>query len=284
MRIKVNGTHLFVDIEGAGLVPDGATMRHKPTLLLLHGGPGFDHSVFKPAFSQLSDVAQIVYVDHRGNGRSDRDDPSGWNLAQWGDDVRGLCDVLGIEKPIVYGVSFGGFVAQSYATRHPDHPSKLVLCSTAAYMDWPVMFEAFAAVGGPKAADLARARWLSPNDESRRAYREHCYPLYAVNPRADPLADGRALVFDPVNQHFAADEFQRMDFRPELWRIRCPTLVMAGDRDPMTPMAYSETIARHLPQHLVRLERFEACGHGIVRDQSERHFQVLRDFIRQEPV
>ena len=41
---------LFVDIEGAGLVPDGATMRAQPTLVLLHGGPGYDHSGFKPAF------------------------------------------------------------------------------------------------------------------------------------------------------------------------------------------------------------------------------------------
>jgi len=58
-------------------------------------------------------------MDHRGNGRSSHDDPPTWSLAQWGDDVRGMCDALGIVKPIVYSVSFGGFVAQSYATRHP---------------------------------------------------------------------------------------------------------------------------------------------------------------------
>jgi pimeloyl-ACP methyl ester carboxylesterase len=61
---------LYVDVENSGLIPDGDRMREKPSLLLLHGGPGFDHSGFKPAFSALSDVAQIVYYDHRGNGRS----------------------------------------------------------------------------------------------------------------------------------------------------------------------------------------------------------------------
>ena len=81
--------------------------------------------MYKPAFSVLSDIVQIVYFDHRGNGRSKGGDPATWNLAQWGDDVKGLCDVLGIERPIVYGGSFGGFVAQSYAARHPDHPAKL---------------------------------------------------------------------------------------------------------------------------------------------------------------
>ena len=61
MRVLVNGVRLFFDVEGAGLVPEGPTMREKPTILLLHGGPGFDHSIYKPAFSALADVAQVIY-------------------------------------------------------------------------------------------------------------------------------------------------------------------------------------------------------------------------------
>ena len=71
MHVLVNGVRLFFDVEGAKLVPDGPVMREKPTVLLLHGGPGFDHSIFKPAYSALADVAQVIYLDHRGNGRSD---------------------------------------------------------------------------------------------------------------------------------------------------------------------------------------------------------------------
>jgi proline iminopeptidase len=132
MFVEVNGAKLFFDVEGAGLVPDGPTMRAKPTLLLLHGGPGFDHSSYKPAFPALADIAQIIYLDLRGNGRSSGEDPKTWNLGQWGDDVRAFCEVLGIEKPIVYGASFGGMVALAYATRHPAHPGKLILVSTEA--------------------------------------------------------------------------------------------------------------------------------------------------------
>ncbi len=51
MRVLVNGAQLFFDVEGASHVPDGPSMREKPTLLLLHGGPGFDHSIYKPAYS-----------------------------------------------------------------------------------------------------------------------------------------------------------------------------------------------------------------------------------------
>ena len=280
MHITVNGARLYFDVEGPGLVPDGKSMRQRPTLLLLHGGPGFDHSSFKPAFSTLTDIAQVVYLDHRGNGRSDYGDPSTWNLAQWGDDVRAFCDVLGIEKPIVYGVSFGGFVAQSYATRHPDHPGKLVLASTAARPEWPAVFAAFERIGGAEARRLAEAYWLNPTHEGRIAYREICHPLYYTRPAPDPDASARAIVHDPVNLHFAGDEFKRMDFRAALARITCPTLVMAGDSDPITPLAFSQTIVDSLPPALVRFEQFADCGHGIARDAPDKLFATLRDFIR----
>src|SRR5262245_58636385 len=118
MHILVNGVRLFFDVEGAKLVPDGNAMREKPTLILLHGGPGCDHSISKPAYSALADIAQVVYLDHRGNGRSDDGPRATWTLAQWGDDVRAFCDALGIVRPVVLGASFGGMVAAAYATRH----------------------------------------------------------------------------------------------------------------------------------------------------------------------
>ena len=132
MRIKIGDSWLFFDVEGAKLRPDGPNMKEVPTLLLLHGGPGFDHSSFKPLMSALTDVAQIVYLDHRSQGRSDRVAPDRWRLANWADDVRDFCEALEITRPVVMGHSFGGFVAMAYATRHPFHPGKLILSSTAA--------------------------------------------------------------------------------------------------------------------------------------------------------
>lgn len=281
MFVRVNGERLFFDVEGAGLVPDGPAMRAKPTLLLLHGGPGFDHTLFKPAFSALADTAQVVYLDLRGNGRSGGGASADWSLAQWGDDVRTFCDALGIEKPIVYGASFGGFVAQSYATRHPDHPGKLVLVSTAAKVEFGVVFEAFERLGGPDARRVAETYWLDPTPGRRAEYSEVCLPLYRTRPQADGDVRRRAVVKPDVAMHFNGphNEHGRMDFRAALHGVRCPVLVMAGDRDPITPMAFSEEIAACLPPHLVRFERFAGCGHGVVPDDPERAFAVLRGFI-----
>ncbi len=193
--------------------------------------------------------------------------------------MRGVCDALGIAKPIVYGVSFGGFVAQSYVTRHSEHPGKLVLASTAARADWPAVFDAFERIGGPEARDLARDYWLTPTPQRRVAYRAQCHPLYCTRPERDEQATARAIVHDPVNLHFATGEFAQMDFQDVLARVACPTLVMVGDRDPITPIAFSETIVGHLPPTLTRFERFSDCGHGIVNDAPQRHFAVLRDFM-----
>jgi len=207
MRVLVNGVRLFFDVEGTKLVPNGPAMRERPTLLLLHGGPGFDHSIYRPAYSALADVAQIIYLDHRGNGRSEDGPQAGWNLAQWGDDVHAFCDVLGVESPIVLGASFGGMVALAYATRHSNRPSKLVLISTEAaggtHRDRRVaLFERF---GGPEVGALARRRFLEigghPDQASLDAWRRLAFPLYTRTPR-DPDMARRAVIRSEVLHWF----------------------------------------------------------------------------------
>ena len=77
MQLEVNGTRLWFDVDGPALVPDGSTMRERPTVVLVHGGPGgFDHTYFKPDFTALTPHAQVVYLDLRDHGRSERHDPT----------------------------------------------------------------------------------------------------------------------------------------------------------------------------------------------------------------
>ena len=287
MHVSVNGVRLFFDVEGAKLVPDGPIMREKPVLLMLHGGPGADHSIYRPAYSALADIAQIVYLDHRGNGRSEDGPRESWNLAQWGDDVRAFCDALGIVDPIVLGASFGGMVALAYATRHPAHPSKLVLISTEAaggsYRERRVaLFERF---GGPEVGALARRRFLQPEaplgQEAREAWRRLAMPVYTRIPR-DPDMARRAINRPEVALHWFAKpggESDTFNMFPELDRIRCPTLVIGGEDDPMHPIESQADIAAALPPSLVQFERFADCGHGVVPDAPERAMALLREFI-----
>ena len=280
MRIPINGVRLYVDIEGAGLVADGPKLREKPTLILLHGGPGADHSIYKPGFSQLSDVAQILYLDHRGNGRSDDGDPALWTLDQWADDLRSVIDTLGITKPIIYGASFGGFVAKAFATKYPDVPGALVLAATSARVDFNVIYDAFTRIGGAEAGKVAQTYWSAPTPERRQAYFETCLPHYSVKgPNPDMMV--RMTVKNPVAMHFngPSNEMGRFDFRAALARVTCPTLVLSGSHDPMMPLPFSEGIVNSLTNSDVTHHTLQNAGHMLENDQSETFFAHLRSFI-----
>lgn len=281
MRIEIEpGVRLYVDVDGCGLVPDGPAMREKPTLILLHGGPGFDHSSFKPVFGQLTDVAQVVYVDHRGHGRSDRRPPQEWNLDTFADDVVRLCAALGIEKPVVLGQSYGGFVAQRYLARHPAHPGRVILSSTSHHFGLARKLAMFEKLGGREARDVAKAFWLDPNAATWAEYERACRPLYNTQPASDPDAKMRTIPVDEILFHTARHELPTMDLRPGLAAVQCPVLVLHGDADPVTPIEDALEIFDALPPQWRRLQRFENVGHGAWRDAPQAAIAAIRAFIR----
>jgi proline iminopeptidase len=278
MHIEINGAPIFFDTVGAKLALDGDTMAERPSLLVMHGGPGFDHSVMRLFFDRFADTHQVIYIDHRGNGRSGGG-PESWTLAQWGDDVQAFCQALGITKPVVYGLSFGGMVAMSYATRHPEHPAKLILASTAARMDLEATYQAMERLGGPDARRIATEFWTEPSQEAAAEYMSVCMPLYNPGAALSEAVRKRAIMRTEVMFHFILGEQRKMDLLPGLANVACPTLVTAGRLDPITPVTCSEAIAAALPAGLVELVVFDEAGHGVHRDEPERAEAVLRQFL-----
>ncbi|HLY81042.1 MAG TPA: alpha/beta hydrolase [Caulobacteraceae bacterium] len=278
MHIDVNGARLYFDVVGSQLAIDGERMVPRPTLLVLHGGPGFDHSGMRPYFDRFADSHQVIYLDHRGNGRSGGD-PADWNLAQWGDDIAGFCAALGIERPAVYGLSFGGMVAMSYAARHPGLPSKLVFSSTAGRMDLTATYAMMERLGGPEARRIAEDFWTNPTEARAGAYIETCMPLYTPGETRDGGDRKRAILRTEVMFHFIEGEQRTMDLLPGLAAVRCPTLVLAGAHDPITPLACAAAIHAALPAGVGELVVFDDAGHGVHRAQPERAEAVLRRFL-----
>jgi len=203
--------------------------------------------------------------------------------------VCAFCDALGIDKPIVLGVSFGGMVAMAYATRHPSHPGKLIVISAEAkggsHLEKRVeLFERF---GGPEVGALARRRFFEekgqPDEATIAEWRRLAMPHYTRKPR-DADAMRRAIIRPDVLQWFARPEVgeaRAFDFFPDLHRISCPTLVMGGEDDPMHPIESQAEIAAAFSPNLVRFERFPACGHGVIHDDPERGLALIRQFITQ---
>ncbi|MCB1645844.1 MAG: alpha/beta hydrolase [Pseudomonadales bacterium] len=283
MKIDINGKKIFFDIEGPEYVTDNGAMVKLPTLILIHGSPGnSDHSVFKPAFSELRDVARILYLDLSGSGRSDDEPGNHFSLDQWADDLVALCDALDIEKPIVLGVSAGGFVAMAYGLRHPDHAAKLILASTQAYLDVERSVAEFGRLGGAEAEAAARTFLAERVDGKTSAdFNQHCMPLYNTTPQPS-----RSTIIFRANLaqifHDIGGIWHQMDFRSELHNIRVPTMVLAGDQDPITPLQDSLDIVKLLPDELTTFVMVEGAGHGPWRDKPEEVFASIRTFIESQ--
>ena len=277
MRIALrDGTRIFFEVIGTKLVPDGPTMRERPTLLLLHGGPGFDHSGLAHMLAPLSDVAQLVLLDHRGQGRSDGDDPEEWNLDRWVEDIVEFCDALELERPMILGQSFGGVVALATAARHPDLPSKLIVSSSLAKFSPDRSFPMFERLGGPEVREVAERHFSELSDESAQEFMRVALPVYNPKPM-EPDVIARTRLKLEVGNHFFRNEFMTTDLLPELPNISCPALVLGGELDPITPVADSEDIAAAIPQAELRI--FEGAGHGVFRDQPEEAIAVIREFV-----
>jgi pimeloyl-ACP methyl ester carboxylesterase len=79
--------------------------------------------------------------------------------------------------------------------------------------------------------------------------------------------------------HWNTNEHDTFDLRDDLARAQCPVLVLGGEHDPVCPIVGSEEIAAHLPAEHVRFERFAHSGHGVFRDESEKAYAILRQFV-----
>ena len=282
LLVSVGDVRLFVDVDGAKLVPDGMTMRERPTIVMLHGGPGFDHSAYKAVYASLAEVAQVVYYDHRGNGRSEHGPPESWNLAQWADDLRTLCDVLGIERPIVFGASFGGFVALNYALRHPDHPARLILVSTAARVRMDRALDMFERLGGAEARAVAERFWADPTKENQDEFFRVCLPLYTQRPQPPEIL-ARVIRNPAVTEHFRrSGEATGFDFRDQLGLLRCPVMLLAGELDPIITIEDSKDLAASLPADLTRFHAFPDAGHMLALERPEAVLALIREFVEEE--
>jgi pimeloyl-ACP methyl ester carboxylesterase len=251
-------------------------MRERPVVLCLHGGPGMDHTTLKNYLVPLQDVAQLVFLDQRGNGRSDPSTPERWNLETWVADVRDFCEAVGLERPIILGQSFGGIVALGVAIRYPDLPAKLVVSSSTAKFRLDRSLSMFERRGGERARAVAERYFRTPTEEDLTEFMEICLPLFNTT-RQDPDLLARVILRPEVDVHFTSGESFSYDWSDELDRIRCPTLILAGELDPVTTVADHEEMAAAISGSTLRV--FAEAGHGVFRDRPKEALAVIREFV-----
>ena len=283
MRISLGDVSLWFDVSGPSVVPHGDTTVERTVLVAVHGGPGLDHLTVKSALGPLAEDFQVLYFDLRGHGRSDRSRAEFWNMPTWADDLRRLCDALGLRKPLVLGSSLGGDVALTYAGLFPDHPGGVILANTnAGRADQQGVIEAFGRLGGPEAADVAR-RVLADEPGAGAEFLRVCYPLYSGTPgwaEEGRRMQARMIKNPDVMAHYT-HERTRFDPWSVTGAVTCPVLILAGEDDPLCPPPVAEDLAERLPAATTRLVRLPGARHTIFRDRPDLAFPAVRDFVSQ---
>jgi len=280
VEIEAGDVRLFVDVDGAKVRRSGADAHEVPTIVVVHDGPGADHTTFKhPAFApKLTPHAQLVFYDHRGHGRSDESTPDRWRLDVWATDLRALVDTLGIQDPIVFGSGFGALVATRFASLNPGRLARLVLSRPVTRFDARRSVDIFARTVGPDAAESVLDFYASPNETSYAAWVVaimRAYTSFTAAEVADLLLSANWRSAPAIEWY--AHEAKKFDLRSDAGALSVPTLVLGGEDDALCPIESVEEFASAVDGSLVRFERFPT-RHAIYADDP-RAMEITLEFI-----
>jgi proline iminopeptidase len=282
-----------------GVIDDGGIRIYYKTLglgvplLLLHGGPGADHSDFLPALRPLARRCQLVLIDERGSGRSERPaDPNHYTLDWMVKDIERVRKHLRLPQLLVLGHSFGGILAQAYAVRHPKRILGLVLAGTGSSArcidrDFRNIRKL---LPGPLRARLERhekagifradgAYTKGYAAASARALGPHMYTRTPPPRFKHPPPLGMEVLREMWvrRSDFRIDgNLKGFDFTDSLARVKAPALVVIGDRDMVSTETAEVTRASLSRATLVVMAE---CAHMMFIDQTARFNRLLEAFL-----
>jgi proline iminopeptidase len=248
-EVKTGGS-LMIEIDGGyhvwtKKVGDGAVK-----VLLLHGGPGADHTGFECFEDFLPpNGIEFYYYDHLDSTNSDRPgDPKLWSVERFRDEVEAVRRGLGLEQFYLLGASWGGLLAIEYALAYPQHLKGLIISNMTAsiqsYEKYTQELRAALPVDVIKVLDRYEQSGLYEAPEYQRVLFEQVYSkhLCRLNPWPEPiLRTIRNLNQKVYNYLQGPNEFtvtgtiKNWDRWADLPRIGTRTLIMGAKYDEMPP-------------------------------------------------
>jgi proline iminopeptidase len=287
-RIAVAGASLYIREIGRG-----------QPIVVLHGGPDFDHAYFLPDLDRLADGYRLIYYDQRGRGKSaEHVGPDDVSLASDIDDLDAVRQHFHLESMTLLGHSWGAVLALEYAIRHPDVVSRLILMNPApaSASDVALFRKVYleklgdAAMARQKEIIASRAYQEGEPDAVIARYRIHFKPAFARSADYERLMTAMHAAFVSqgttgiLEARAAENSVMRdtwqvpgYDLLPRLASLKMPALVIAGDHD-FIPVETVAHIAQALPG--ATLVTLKNCGHFSYMECRGGVRKALDDFFR----
>jgi len=273
MEIDLEDVTLHYRIEGSG----------EPALVM-HGGLGADHTCFvNTGFNKLSDGLELIYYDHRCNGRSSFPGLETLTHANLAADAENLRIALGYNKITVIGHSYGGFTGLEYALRYPSNLRRLVLITTAPSGDALKEARKIAEVRAPQLMGTVDKllKGECADDNEFVELLTILSPLYFKNydlfknEFAEAAKDmvPNAAAF----RHSFVELLPKYDLREQLRNIEIPVLIICGRHDWITPVSQSQILHEKLPQS--ELVIFEESAHWVYIEEEELFLTTVNEWL-----
>lgn len=248
-----------------------------PLLMLL--GMGADIGDWLPEqIEQLSCRHQVILVDNRGAGRSDKP-TTPYTMTQFAADTAGVLAELQIEQAHILGGSLGGMIAQHVAVNYPERIRSLILCCTTAV-----------APGHPAFVPPTQAVFMQltkpPSGNRVQDIEEGwqlCFTPAFIEANVDLFNRLRenALAYPDSPPHALNLQFESVIHSHNLYaqvsQLRCPTLVQVGTEDILLPAENSRTLARLIPG--ARFIEYPGCGHRFIEEGGEKVINDILTFL-----
>jgi len=258
-RIDVGGLHIGYERAGNG-----------PPLVLLHGFVGDGPGTWRRQLDGLSDEFTVVAWDAPGAGRSS-DPPESFRMGDYADCLAGFVEALGLDRPHVLGLSFGGALAIEFYDRYPSIPMTLVLAG--AYAGWAGSLP-------PEVVEQRLQQSLELADLSPDQLVEAMIPtMFSESASVEVVSEFVASVseFHPVGLRAMARSSAEADLRDVLPRIDAPTLVLCGDKDVRAPLKVAQDL--HTAIRGSRLVVMPGVGHVSSVEAAESFNREVRRFL-----
>jgi len=250
-------------------------------VIVLHGGPGLDHTSFRPYLDPLGDDFRLLYADERGQGRSERVDPATLSLDMFAHDVDLLAEALELERFALLGHSFGAIITTKHAIEIGTAAAYVISgggdSSAALGADVEASLEVMGEAGEPIKASWEQEKVVATEDELKELLRVQMPFHFAGDP---PPGYGMDTVGTPdVLRHFANIGYGDFDYAPDLHRVTKPTLVVVGELDRTTTPRAAEALHDGIKGS--RLVVLPGVGHMSFVETPDPYIAAVRSFLHE---